>query len=142
MSVALLAQLHVKGQYHRLHMCILSAKHSQMWSNALKFTICETKWCWQAEGQALNPHGGHRNNSGCNKAFNWRSSRKREWEKSKEEFSLKKIYTSHGYKPNLKPARVLQVTAWEFREAGDKGRVWVACKTVPLIATTWQPLII
>ena len=29
----------------------------------------------------------------------------------KEEFSLKKIYTRHGYKPNLKPARVLQVTA-------------------------------
>lgn len=30
-----------------------SAKSSQIWSDALKFVICETKWRWHAEGQAL-----------------------------------------------------------------------------------------
>ena len=82
---------------------------NQKWSDVFKFVICETKRRQQAEDNP-HSHGGRRNNSGRKKfipaAAGNRNGRSRE-----EEFGSKKISTSRGYRPNLKPRTVQQVTA-------------------------------
>ena len=84
---------------------------NQKWSDVLKFVICETKWRQQAED---NPHShrGRRNNSGRKKSFLIPAAAGNRNERSREEeFGSKKISTSRGYRPNLKPRTVQQVTA-------------------------------
>ena len=84
---------------------------NQKWSDVFKFVICETKWRQQAED---NPHsyGGRSKQLWLQEVFlipaaaGNRNGRSRE-----EEFGSKKISTSRGYRPNLKPRTVQQVTA-------------------------------
>ena len=73
--------------------------------------ICETKWRRQVEGQALILTEAVETTLGVKRFLTLATAEKVTGGSLEEEFGLKKIYTSRGYKPNLRPAVVLQVTA-------------------------------
>ena len=85
---------------------------NQKWSDVFKFVICETKWRQQAEDNP-HSHGGRRDNSGRKKFFFLilAATGNRNGGRRQEEFVSKKTSTSRGYRSNLKPRTVQQVTA-------------------------------
>ena len=84
---------------------------NQKWSDVFKFVICETKWREQVEDNP-HSHGGRRNNTGRKKFILIPAeARNRNGRSREEDFDSKKISTSRGYRPNLKPRTVQQVTA-------------------------------
>ena len=69
--------------------------------------ICETKWRRQAEGQAVILTEALETTLAVRRFLTQTAAKKVSGRSLEEEFDLEKIYTSHGYKPNLKPATVL-----------------------------------
>ena len=84
---------------------------NQKWSDVFKFVICETKWRQQAEDRILTITEAAETTLAVRRFLIRAAAWNRNEGSREEEFGSKKIFTSRGYKANLKPRTVQQITA-------------------------------